>query len=166
MKQLLQQYAVYNLWANSKMREAINLLSYEQQHEKITSSFNSLYETVFHVWGAETIWWNRVAHQKNLIISFKEDKFNGSMNDLCSAWDEIDKQWISFVNNIGEDFLNAKLDYQNMKGDSFSQEGYLILHHLFNHSTYHRGQMVTMLRQAGAEKIPNGDFIAWARMGK
>ena len=164
MKQLLQQYAEYNLWANSKMTEAINLLSHEQQHREIISSFNSLYKTVLHVFGAEMVWYNRM--QKGGNTTKIEDKFNGSMSLLGGAWHAIDDQLFVFVANVTEDFLYEKLDYQNMKGDSFSEEVYLVLHHLFNHSTYHRGQMVTMLRQAGAEKIPNGDFIAWIRMGK
>ena len=146
------------------MTEAINLLSHEQQHKEIISSFNSLYKTVFHVWNAGFLWWKRM--QKEERIARPEDRFNGSMNELCNAWNEIDKQWLDFVNDISEDSLNTKLDYQNMKGDSFSDEVYLILQHVFNHSTYHRGQMVTMLRQVGAETIPNGDFIAWARIAK
>jgi uncharacterized damage-inducible protein DinB len=164
MKQLLQQYAGYNLWANSKMTEAVNLLGAEQQQREIVSSFNSIYKTVFHVWGAEFLWWKRV--HKAPHISRLEDQFNGSMEELCKTWNELDKQWLGFVNDITDTALNEKLDYQSMKGDPFSNEIYLILQHVFNHSTYHRGQMVTMLRQVGAEKIPNGDFIAWTRMGK
>jgi uncharacterized damage-inducible protein DinB len=35
---------------------------------------------------------------------------------------------------------------------------------VFNHATYHRGQLVTMLRQIGAEKIPATDFAAFVRL--
>jgi len=35
--------------------------------------------------------------------------------------------------------------------------------HVFNHGTYHRGQLVNMLRQLGIEKIPQTDFIVWSR---
>jgi uncharacterized damage-inducible protein DinB len=38
-----------------------------------------------------------------------------------------------------------------------------MLLHLFNHNTYHRGQLVTMLRQLGMDKIPATDFIVWSR---
>ena len=164
MKQLLEQYAAYNVWANNKMIDAINLLSHEQQHKEIESSFNSLYKTVFHVWGAEFNWWNRM--QKGPQISRVEDVFNGSMKELCIAWNALDEQWLDLINDISEDSLNEKLNYRSMKGDPFSEEVYLIIQHLFNHNTYHRGQLVTMLRQVGSEKIPNGDFIAWVRMGK
>jgi uncharacterized damage-inducible protein DinB len=35
--------------------------------------------------------------------------------------------------------------------------------HVLNHGTYHRGQLVNMLRQLGIEKIPQTDFIVWSR---
>ena len=38
-----------------------------------------------------------------------------------------------------------------------------MLLHLFNHQTFHRGQLVTMLRQNGIEKIPATDFIVFSR---
>jgi uncharacterized damage-inducible protein DinB len=40
---------------------------------------------------------------------------------------------------------------------------YQILLHLANHNTYHRGQLVNMLRQLGVEKIPQTDFVVWSR---
>jgi uncharacterized damage-inducible protein DinB len=40
---------------------------------------------------------------------------------------------------------------------------YHVLHHIFNHSTYHRGQLVTMLRQLGSKDIPATDFIAFVK---
>ncbi len=164
MKQLLRQYAEYNLWANSRILDAILLLNYEQQHKEIESSFNSLYKTIFHVRGSEIVWLSRLNKKPN--ISKVDDTFNGSMKELGNAWIEIDKQILDFVNNVSEEFLKKKLNYQNMKGDPFHDEIYLILQHVFNHCTYHRGQLVTMLRQAGAEQIPGTDFIAWARIMK
>jgi uncharacterized damage-inducible protein DinB len=164
MKQLLQQFAEYNLWANTAMLDAIYLLAHEQHHKEIESSFSSLYKTIFHVLGAETVWLNRVHKKPN--ITKLEDKFNGSMKELGIAWNEIDTSWLHFVNHVDEDYLNEKLHYQNVRGDSFNEELYLILMQVFNHCTYHRGQLVTMLRQAGAETIPNSDFISWARIEK
>jgi uncharacterized damage-inducible protein DinB len=86
------------------------------------------------------------------------------MKELGIAWNEIDLSWLHFVNHVNEDSLIEKLYYQNTRGDSFNEELYLILMQVFNHGTYHRGQLVTMLRQAGAETIPNSDFISWARI--
>ena len=161
VKQLLQQYAEYNAWANSRILNAIHMLSHEQHHKETGSSFSSLYKTIFHVWSASTVWLNRVHKKPN--ITKLDDSFNSSMKELGIAWNEIDLNWLHFASHVNEDYLTEKLHYQNTRGESFNEELYLILMHVFNHGTYHRGQLVTMLRQAGAETIPNSDFIAWAR---
>ncbi len=54
-------------------------------------------------------------------------------------------------------------DYENSKGEQFKQPIFQMLLHVFNHGTYHRGQLVTMLRQLGVENIPATDFIVWSR---
>ena len=49
MKQLLQQYAQYNLWANKIIVDQINQLSEEQLHKEIASSFDTIYKTILHL---------------------------------------------------------------------------------------------------------------------
>jgi uncharacterized damage-inducible protein DinB len=40
---------------------------------------------------------------------------------------------------------------------------YQVVMQVMNHGTYHRGQIVNMLRQVGQQKIPGTDFILWCR---
>ncbi len=164
MKELLLKYAAYNLWANEKISGSVNALDNEQQHRQVISSFTSLYKTVFHVWSAENLWMQRLQKGKN--ITAPADNFNNSMEALTLAWQQQDLQWLDWVERADSGSLYEALTYRTLKGDEFCQPVFLILHHLFNHSTYHRGQMVTMLRQVGLERIPSTDFIAWARTGK
>jgi uncharacterized damage-inducible protein DinB len=51
-----------------------------------------------------------------------------------------------------------------MAAQAFYQPYDLLLLHIFNHNTYHNGQLVTMLRALGVDKIPSTDFIAWTRL--
>jgi|SRR5579871_2707269 len=159
MKQLLQQYAEYNVWANEVISEAINQLAYEQHHKQIPSSFDSLYKTVYHVWGATNIWWRRLHKEKN--ITAPPDNFSGSIKELTAAWKRQDEAWLSWITLVEEDVLTENLQYKNLKGVEFEMPLYQVIHHIFNHATYHRGQIVTMLRQVGTENIPATDFIFW-----
>ena len=45
----------------------------------------------------------------------------------------------------------------------FKQPTWQMLLHVFNHGTYHRGQLVNMLRQLGVSRIPATDFALWSR---
>ena len=73
------------------------------------------------------------------------------------------KQWKEWVDLATEAALQHEFIYKNSKKDQFKQPVYEMLMHLFNHQTYHRGQLITMLRQTGETNIPNTDLIAYLR---
>ncbi|MGB3075794.1 MAG: DinB family protein, partial [Chitinophagales bacterium] len=59
--------------------------------------------------------------------------------------------------------LNQEVSYKTLKGITGISPVYQILMHVSNHGTYHRGQLVTMLREAGKTEIPATDLIAFYR---
>jgi len=161
MKELLASYAAYNNWANQQLLNIVVSLSEEQQQQPIVSSFPSLYKTFLHLWGAENIWWQRLnLHEQttplNLLAPY-------SMQEIATGLLQQDKQWINWVNDATELQLQQMFAYYNMKKEYFEQPLWQAVHHLFNHSTYHRGQVVTMLRQVKVEHIPQTDYIAYSR---
>src|SRR5215213_4293591 len=161
MKELLQQFAAYNLWANKLLLHLIGQLSKEQQTQVVPSSFNTLLKTVMHMWDAEAIWWQRVKLSERIIIP--SHSFNGDINDAITNLLSQSKQWNDWVGAAQEHMLQHVFIYQNSKREQFKQPIYQMLLQVFNHGTYHRGQLVTMLRQLGIEKIPQTDFLAWSR---
>ncbi len=161
MRELLVQYALYHLWANQQIMEAILLLPEEKHSYEIESSFKSLYKTVLHLWDAESIWWQRMKLQER--ISLPSERFTGNMKELTQNLLLQDKQWIEWVSRAQEHMLQHVFQYQNSRKEQFKQPIYQMILHLFNHGTYHRGQLVTLLRQLGLSKIPNTDFISWSR---
>jgi uncharacterized damage-inducible protein DinB len=58
--------------------------------------------------------------------------------------------------------LETAIDYRDMAGNPFMQKLADILQHIVNHSTYHRGQLTTMIRQVGVTP-PRTDFLVFAR---
>ena len=161
MKELLDQYATYNGWAHQRLLEKINTLSPAQHHQEVASSFSSLYKTLFHVWRSETVWLRRFELQ---IATAPEDHFNGSVQEVSSAITETDRKLLTWVLEKDERTLREKLSYTNLSGEPFTQPFNTMLMHVFNHSTYHNGQLVTILRQVNAGKIPDTDFITWSRL--
>ena len=161
MKELLQQCSAYTIWANQKILDCISNLSDDQISREITSSFSSIQKTVLHMWDAESIWWQRL--KLNEFIERPSDGFNEGFGELSKKLAAQSKQWEEWVNNATETQLNHVFAYQNTKKEQFKQPVYEMLLHIFNHNTYHRGQLVTMLRQLGVEKIPPTDFIVFCR---
>jgi uncharacterized damage-inducible protein DinB len=161
MKEILVQLSIYHLWANQQLVTLIRQLPEAQQQQKLSSSFSSLYHTLLHMWSAESIWWQRLKLQERVIAPM--DHFNGSFSELSQQYLLQNQQWQEWVASAQEHMLEHVFHYQNTKREQFKQPVYQMLLHLFNHGTYHRGQIVNMLRQLGVEKIPQTDFIVWSR---
>jgi len=164
MKELLKQYASYNIWANQKLTELILSLSEEQQQKEISSSFPSLYKTIYHMWDAESIWWQRMKLQERIVRP--SDNFNSSTKDIVNGLLNQSRQWEEWVHSTTELSLAHVFQYRTDKKEQFKLPVYQMLMHLFNHGTYHRGQLVTILRQLDMDKIPCTDFNAWVRIRK
>ena len=163
MKQLLQQYAAYNTWANKKILETAKLLSEEQINKDIVSSFPSVYKTVLHLMEVENVWWERLKLAEHTTLS---GWFTGNFDELSKKLLELSQQWHDWIQNANEVNITHVFAYQNSKKEHFKQPVYEMLLHLFNHQTFHRGQLVTMFRQLGLDKIPPTDFIVFSRSKK
>ena len=161
MKEILVQLASYHIWANQLLLDGIINLPEEKQNQQVNSSFPSLYLTALHMWDTESIWWQRM--KLNEHIKLPSVDFKGSLKELKGNLMLQNRQWLEWISNAGEHMLRHEFKYHNSKRESFKQPIYQMLFHLFNHGTYHRGQLVSILRQLGQERIPQTDFIVWSR---
>lgn len=161
MKQLLQQYSAYNLWANKIITDKIVQLPAAILYNEMNSSFGTIYKTLIHLMDVESIWWQRLKLQEHVQwpgVSYAEPIENLSKDLL-----KLSTQWKDWVLAANETKITHVFEYQNSKKEIFKQPVYEMLLHLFNHQTFHRGQLVTMMRQNEVEKIPATDFIVYSR---
>jgi len=86
-----------------------------------------------------------------------------SVVDVIASFSHFNQQWLDWVRAANDGDFVQILSYKNTSGQPFSQPVYQILLHLFNHSTYHRGQLVTMLHQLEFTSIPATDFLVFTR---
>ncbi|HRO43177.1 MAG TPA: DinB family protein [Flavipsychrobacter sp.] len=162
MKETLLQYAGYNVWANKRIIEVMMKLDAAQLNKEIVSSFPSLQKTVSHIWSAEFTWLQRLQLAEQPI--WAEDGFQGDFKEACVRWQEVSFQLQEFVTRQFNDAaFDHVLQYYTRKSQPYKNKVGDVLLHVFNHSTFHRGQLITMLRQAGVTNIPPTDFIAYLR---
>lgn len=162
MKELLQSYASYNYWAHKSFTDVILNMDENLHQQIVKSSFPNLYATVLHIWDAESIWWQRMNGHEQLVIPSKQ--FNPSMKEVVNGLLHQSQQWETWAKQCSEDELKKTFEYKNLKGLSFHSTIWQVVQHVFNHGTYHRGQLVTMMRELGVTEIPATDFIHWCRM--
>ncbi len=164
MKELLKQYAAYNIWATQRILDVILALPEEKQLAEVPSSFNSLYRTVLHMWDAESGWWQRMKMEERVV--FPGENFKGTMQELSGNLLQQSKLWEEWVSSASDLSLEHVFQYYNNKKEHFKMPVYQMIHHVFNHGTYHRGQLVNILRQLGVQKVPATDFVIWMRQKK
>lgn len=163
MKRVIEDFAAYNVWANQLMIDACLLLDESQLDKEINSSFPAIRQTIYHCLSAEHIWLQRLERAAN--PEWLQGKITGSFADACAKWQETSKQMLGYVRTLNDDGLaSGKCSFSDLSGKVHEMSVNDILLHVFNHGTYHRGQLVTMLRQAGVTEIPRTDFIVFARM--
>jgi len=156
-KDYFKEAAEYNLWANTIVCGWLEQINDEQWTKEIISSFNSIQETVLHIISAEKAWLERF--KKNPNIVWLQNDFKGSKEDHIKLWKETSTELKAFIDAFDEKEFDTNLDFKRLNGDAYSMPHYQLFAHVVNHATYHRGQLVTMLRQAGFSGVGSTDLL-------
>jgi uncharacterized damage-inducible protein DinB len=158
-KKYFIELSEYNIWANDIVGSWLNKISDEQWNQHSTSSFNSIKETVLHVIGAENAWAERMNGVP--VATWLPDTFKGTMQEHITLMKTTSEKLKKFVLGFDESKLETKFYFKRLNGEENRMPYYQVLAHVFNHSTYHRGQLVTMLREAGFTNVSSTDLSAY-----
>lgn len=150
----------YDEWANARLFEAVSGLDPEQRTQRLTSSFSSLQETLAHIVMAEWVWLRR---WKGESPTARPSWASGAdVTRLRESLSAVEGERAEFVAGLTDARLDEPVSYRTLKGEE--QQGRLseLCQHVVNHSTYHRGQAATLLRQVGAS-VPSTDLVVFTR---
>jgi uncharacterized damage-inducible protein DinB len=150
----------YNAWANGRTLDSCAALTNELFTRDLGSSFRSVRDTLVHISGAEWIWlerWHGRAPQALPQASDFPD-FDAVRRRAV----EVERDLLDYVASLTPEDLQRVLRFKTMAGTEMAQPLWQCLQHLANHSTFHRGQVTTLLRQLGAKPV-NADLIGFYR---
>lgn len=142
----------YNQWANARMLDVASKLSPEQFMADLQSSHRSVRDTLAHTLAAEWIWLERWKGTSPKALLTAADF--PTVESLRARWAQLENDYTEFFSGLTEVSLEKVIAYTNTKGEQWQYPLGSMIQHLMNHSTYHRGQVTTMLRQLGAEVTP------------
>ncbi len=157
----IQRHLEYNLWANGKIVEFLKSVDDRLLDKELKSSFSTVRKTFYHIWDAEIIWLKRVKGES--VTTWPSENNTTDEENSFSAFLKNSEELLDFVSNKKRDFLDSKITYTNIKGNKYTNTIEDVLFHVVNHSTFHRGQLVTMLRELGYENFQAQDLIAFLR---
>ncbi|MBC8269789.1 MAG: damage-inducible protein DinB [Rhodospirillaceae bacterium] len=152
--------AGFNQWATGHIYDCVAGLPDDAYRQDRKAFFGSIHATLNHLLLVDRLWMGRIIG-KPVNISGLDDILYTGFQELRDAQRDENKALIDLVGGFSEDDLQSRISYQTSEGIPGERAIWLILTTLFNHQTHHRGQIHTMLTQAGITPPPL-DIIYYA----
>jgi uncharacterized damage-inducible protein DinB len=149
----------YNAWADNRIFDALAQLPTEQYLQDMKGSHGGIHTTLVHLVGAQKIWLERFQGAAQPFLSENPPK---SLAELKAIWEKVGYDTAKWLGGMSDKKLQETFAMKTSKGDTFTHVYWKAFQHVVNHSTYHRGQIITMLRQLGV-KPPGTDLILFYR---
>ena len=165
MKSHFQMMASYNRWANVRLYDAAGGLPDDVYRKDIGLFFKSLHGTLNHLITTDRIWMHRLDgrdESPTRLDAIQYEDF-GALREARKAEDE---RIVSFVESLKDGDFDTIRDYKTTKGVPQSDPLRILLSHLFNHQTHHRGQAHTALSQLTGGEPPSIDLLPMLRLQK
>ena len=155
--------ARYNQWANRRLYAAAAGLHEAEYMRALPSFFGSLHATLNHILVGDRIWMGRLTGHPETKIAALDQILYAELAGLRVAREAEDALIINFADELDEPTLNSTLRYKTTKGEPQATPVRLVLGHLFNHQTHHRGQCHGLLSALGVKEPPPLDLIFYVR---
>ena len=150
----VQRMARYNRWQNQNLYGVADQLSDEERRRERGAFFGSIHKTLSHLLWADRIWMSRFSPD----VPKPQAGIPESVS-LYPDWDGLkreraafDETMIAWADKVDASYLQGDLTwYSGAQKRELTNARWILLTHLFNHQTHHRGQVHCMLTQAGAK---------------
>ena len=146
--------AAYNQWQNLNLYSTASALSDEARRVDRGAFFGSIHATLNHLLWADQIWLSRLSSAPApTVASIKESTaMHEQWSALAAHREATDERMVSWANGLQSQSLDGELRwFSGASNREVSRPRWVLVTHLFNHGTHHRGQVHAMLTDAGAK---------------
>lgn len=146
----------YETWANDL---ALASLESVPQAARGGTQFVRAVQVLAHNQLARKVWLARINGRTEKV----DDWFpQWPIADLRKACAEADAAWSAFLADLKDADLARAIRYSSSEGTGYESTLAEIMTHVYNHSTYHRGQIARLVSEAGGKRAAS-DFIGMSR---
>jgi len=154
--------AAYNASMNQKMYATAAQLPHAELAADRKAFFGSILGTMNHLLAADSIWLSRFATHPARYSALAPmldlppptgltHSFGDDLPSLLAHRQRLDAIITQWAPQVGVDDLAQALEYRRFTGDLYRKQFGSVVLHFFNHQTHHRGQVTTLLTQAGVD---------------
>ncbi len=144
--QNFQRLARYNSLANERLYDACAQLSDAARKQTRPAFFGSIHGTLNHILVGDRIWLARFEGGQAPSTGLDAILYE-NFEELREARKTEDSRIEDFAYGLTPAFLSSTMSYVNNAGLAFDDPVEILVPHLFNHQTHHRGQVHDMLSQ-------------------
>ncbi len=157
--EVLELFA-YNTWANRTLFDGVAGVSAEDYLRDLKSSHGGMHGTLCHTVWAEELWLTRWLGAPPPAVPQGRDL--ASLAAVRAHWEDVEARRGRFVAGFTDARLDDTVRVKPTSGGEYLHSYRQMFRHVVNHSSYHRGQVVTLMRQVGV-KPPSTDLILFYR---
>lgn len=158
--------AAYNTWMNERLYACARRLSDDERKRDRGAFFRSIHSTLNHILAGDRFWLGRFTGRDYGPAGLGTDLYD-DFDALAAERSAMDAEITRWAAGVDRAALSAPFVYVSVSdGVERRAPTWLVVTHLFNHQTHHRGQVTTLLMQAGIDpgvtdlpKMPGLDAV-------
>lgn len=159
MRDYFKFLGLYNMWANRTLYEAVATLSQDDIALDRNAYFGSILGTLNHLLLADRVWMARLSQEDLGWFRSLDQILYADFGQLREQREASDQKLVSVIQQTA---VTGDLNYVNSQGKAVCMPLSVVLGHVFNHQTHHRGQVHGLLSQVGL-KPPALDIAYFPR---
>jgi uncharacterized damage-inducible protein DinB len=155
MAEYFRTIARYNAWANRRLYDACARLSEAEYRKERAAFFRSIHGTLNHGMVGDRVWMARIEGVSSGVTAL-DQILHDDLPSLRAAREKEDARIIAFLAPLGDDEIGRMVRYRTMSQPQTDMATplSLVLGHMFNHATHHRGQVHGLLSQTEVAPPP------------
>jgi uncharacterized damage-inducible protein DinB len=154
----------FNSWATNRVFNTCETMPPEDYHRDLKTSHKSIHGTLVHMVGAERIWLSRWLGTPGQ--PYLSEKDAPDFATLRNLWEKNGFETAKFLGSMNDKKLAGTFTMKTTTGEQFSHIYWQAFQHVVDHSTYHRGQVVGMMRQVGTTPPSTGLIVFYRETAK
>lgn len=143
--------AAYNRWMNEKLYAVCAELTDDERKADVGAFFRSVHGTLNHLLLGDRVWLGRFIGEP-FTVSRLDQELYAVFEELRAERTKTDAAIERWAAGLTDEVLARKIEYKSIfKPQPLTDDLWLCVTHFFNHQTHHRGQLTTLLAQAGKD---------------
>lgn len=154
-----QLMAQYNLWMNQKIYTICSNIPDQKRKQDLGAFFKSVHGTLNHLLYGDKAWMGRFTKEPFSVNAIAQELYC-DFDALKAEREKTDEEILEWSKHLDPKWLSQEFEYtSNVDNKRRVLPTWVLVTHMFNHQTHHRGQVTTLIKQLGYD--PGVTDIPW-----